>query len=226
VIGRGSLWGIRFLALVIALLLWFFVSLQRREQQSEKVIDASITYNLPTGTTLVDPVQDVRIRLRGKTSRIRSLNQFAVDVVVNVPEGARGPVEVQLSADNVVVPEDIEVASIEPNRLLLQIDREVQRSLPVKVKLMGEPAAGAVVGEVAITPDEALVSGPESRLRDLRWLTTSNVNLNGHALDFEETAVVVSPDPLVRVLRPTMVTVRVPMQPPAIGESRPREKSP
>ncbi len=224
--GRGSLWGIRFLAVAIAVLLWFFVSLQRREQQSEKVIDAAITYNLPSGATLVDPVQDVRIRLRGKTSRIRALNQFAVDVVVNVPSVARGPVEVQLSADNVVVPEDIEVASIEPNRLLLQLDREVQKTLPVKVKLMGEPAAGAVVGEVEIIPDEAEVSGPETRLRDLRWLTTSNVNLNGHALDFEETAVVVSPDPLVRVLRPTMVTVRVPMQPPAIGGPRPREKTP
>jgi hypothetical protein len=155
-------------------------------------------------------VQRVRVRLRGRTSKIRSLNPLAVDVLVTLTDSRRGLIEVTLGPDNVVLPEDVEVMSIEPNQLELRLDREVTQTLPVKFKLMGEPAAGARVQKVEVVPDRVQVSGPESRLRSLRWLTTSNVNLNGHALDFEETVAVISPDPLVKILQPTVVLVRVP----------------
>jgi YbbR domain-containing protein len=72
-----------------------------------------------------------------------------------------------------------------------------------------------VAREVQVIPDKVLVSGPESRLRAVNHLVTTAVDLDGHALDFEETAAVLSPDPLIKVLQPAVVTVRVPMQPPA-----------
>ncbi|MEO8503556.1 MAG: CdaR family protein [Acidobacteriota bacterium] len=211
---RGRLWGLRVLALLMATLLWFFGTLETREQESEKVIEASVTYSTPRGLILLDPVQRVKVRLRGRTSKVRSLNPLAVDVLVSVAESRRGTTEVSLGAENVIVPEDIEVVSIEPNQLELRMDREVVQMLPVKFKLMGEPAAGARVEQVSVFPDRVQVSGPESRLHSIQWLTTSNVNLNGHALDFEESVAVVSPDPLVKVLQPTVVTVRVPMSAP------------
>lgn len=212
---NGRLWGLRILALTMATLLWFFGTLETREQESEKVVEASVTYSTPRGLILLDPVQRVKVRLRGRTSKVRSLNPLAVDVLVSVGESRRGQVDVTLGTENVIVPEDIEVVSIEPNQLELRLDREMTRTLPVKFKLMGEPAAGARVQEVVVTPDRVQVIGPESRLRSIQWLTTSNVNLNGHALDFDETVAVVSPDPLVKVLQPTVVTVHVPMSPPS-----------
>lgn len=225
---NGRLWGLRILALTMATLLWFFGTLETREQESEKVIEASVTYSTPRGLILLDPVQRVKVRLRGRTSKVRSLNPLAVDVLVALGENRRGPVEVTLGTENVIVPEDIEVVSIEPNQLELRLDREVTQTLPVKFKLMGEPAAGARVQEVNVSPDRVQVVGPESRLRSIQWLTTSNVNLNGHALDFDETVAVISPDPLVKVLQPTVVTVHVPMSPPSSNlPLRPaREKNP
>jgi len=227
--GRARLWGLRLLALVLATLLWFFGTLETREQESEKVIEASVTYSTPRGLILLDPVQKVRVRLRGKTSKVRSLNPLAVDVLVSIGDTRRGQVDVSIGAENVIVPEDIAVVSIEPNQLELRLDREVTQTLPVKFKVMGEPAAGARVQQIEVVPDRVQVSGPEARLRSIQWLTTSNVNLNGHALDFEETVAVISPDPLVKILQPTVVTVRVPMAPPAPAIAAPhpaKEKKP
>lgn len=213
---RGARWSLRLLALALATLLWFFGTLETREQESEKVVESSVTYSTPRGLILLDPVQRVKVRLRGRTSKVRALNPLAVDVLVTIPvDTRRGQAEVTLGPDNVVVPEDVEVMSIEPNQLELRLDREVTQTLPVKYKLMGEPAAGARVQQVEVVPDRAQVSGPESRLKTLRWLTTSNVNLNGHALDFEDSAAVVSPDPLVKVVQPTVVLVRVLLAAPA-----------
>ncbi len=211
----GRQWSLRLLALALATLLWFFGTLETREQESEKVVESSVTYSTPRGLILLDPVQRVKVRLRGRTSKVRSLNPLAVDVLVTLTDSRRGQIEVTLGPDNVVVPEDVEVMSIEPNQLELRLDREVTQTLPVKFKLMGEPAAGARVLHVEVVPDRVQVSGPESRLRTLRWLTTSNVNLNGHALDFEESVAVISPDPLVKIVQPTVVAVRVSLAAPS-----------
>jgi len=224
----GRQWSLRLLALALATLLWFFGTLETREQESEKVVESSVTYSTPRGLILLDPVQRVKVRLRGRTSKVRALNPLAVDVLVTVTDNRRGQLEVTLGPDNVVLPEDVEVMSIEPNQLELRLDREVTTTLPVKFKLMGEPAAGARVQHVEVVPDRVQVSGPESRLRSLRFLTTSNVNLNGHALDFEETVAVISPDPLVKILQPTVVLVRVPLAPPSpeVPSKPSRERKP
>ncbi len=219
---RRNLWGLRLLAVAIAVLAWFFVTLQKREEVSERSIDAAVTYSPPRGFIVLDPVQRVRVQLRGRTSRVRNLNPFVVDVLVDVSRSEHGSAEVHLAPENVIVPDGIEVLSIDPNVLRVRLDREVQAMLPVQARLVGEPAAGAVVQDVDVRPSRVLVSGPESRLREIGSLSTTAVDLDGHALDFEETAAVLSPDPLIKVVQPAVVTVRVPMQPPS-PTSRSRE---
>jgi len=216
--GRGASWGpwgLRLLALALALLLWFFVAVEEREGVAEKVLEAAITYSPPNGYVLLDPVQRARVRLRGRASRIRNLNPFVVDIFLEIPAAERSAYDLQILPENVIMPEGVEVVSIEPATIRVRLDREVTGMLPVRARLVGEPAAGAVAREVQVIPDKVLVSGPESRLRAVNNLVTTAVDLDGHALDFEETAAVLSPDPLIKVLQPAVVTVRVPMQPPA-----------
>jgi hypothetical protein len=46
-------------------------------------------------------------------------------------------------------------------------------------------------------------------------LSTRPINIDGRAATFEETVPVVSPDPLIQIVQPATVTVRIPMKPPA-----------
>ena len=211
---RRNVWGLRALAGGIAILVWFFVTVQKREEVSERSIDAAVTYSPPRGFIVLDPVQRVRVQLRGRTSKIRNLNPFVVDVLVDVSRGEHVSEEVHLLPENVIGPDGVEVLSIEPNVLRVHLDREIQQMLPVRPRLVGEPAAGAVVQEIEVRPSRVLVSGPESRLREIGSLSTTAVDLDGHALDFEETAAVLSPDPLIKVVQPAVVTVRVQMKQP------------
>lgn len=221
---RTGLWPLRLLAFGLALVVWYFASVEKREQLGERLLDVSVTYNAPRGLIILDPVQAVRVRLRGSDRRMRSLSPSAVDVVVEPLAREPGAVEVHLGAENVVRPDDLEVVSIEPNSLRLQLDREGTRLVPVRPRLVGEPAAGALPQNPTATPDAVVVSGPESRLRDLAFVPTGPIALDGHALDFEETVIVLSPDPLLRIVEPSMVTVRVPMAPPELDSSAPRRR--
>lgn len=206
---RTHKWQLRLLAVAAALVLWFFVSLQDRERQSEKQIEVNITYNVPRGVILLDPVQNVSIRLRGNANEVRNLNPFAVDVLVEVRRTDRGIAEVQLGENDVLMPRGLTLISIEPNTLRLSVDREETRAVRVTARTTGEAAAGAVVEGIQIFPETVVVTGPESHLETLEELQTSPIRLDGHALDFEEAAAVVSPDPLVRILQPSVVTVRI-----------------
>jgi len=211
----ASRWGLRALAVAGALLIWFFVSVEKRERTSQKVIDASVTYNLPAGTILLDPVQSVKVRLRGPDRQLRSLSPFAVDVVVDATDlTASGLESVHLTATDVLLPDGIEVVSLEPNTLSVRLDIEVQRTLPVVPRIVGEPAGGAVPGDIRAVPETAIVRGPEGLLATLDTLTTSPVSLDGHAFSFEQRVSIVPSDPLVRVIQPGAVTVLVPMHNP------------
>lgn len=217
---RNGVRGLRIMSLAIALLLWIFVTTEKRaEVPSEKVVEAPITYNPPPNMIILNPLDRVRVRLRGPASTIRHVNPYTVDIQVELPRSATGKQEVQITEDNVLTPEGVEVVSIEPSYLELQLDREVRRLLPIQVRFTGEPAAGAVLAaQPDVQPEQVLATGPQTLVSTLDHLETSPINLDGHALDFEESALVVSPDPLIKV-QSQVVTVRVPMrQPGPVGD--------
>jgi YbbR domain-containing protein len=207
-------WGLRLLALGIALVIWFTVSLDERRRLSEKVVEASVSYNRPRGYVILDPVPSVEVRVRGTERAVRELNPFMVDAEVDLTGADEGPVTVNLGPDDVRTPSGIEVVSIRPNVLRLELDREISQRVPVEAALTGEPAGGALAEEPEVLPNQVLVTGPESLVTRLQSLKTAPISLDGRALTFEVSVPVVPPDPLVQVVQPSRVSVRVPMIPP------------
>ena len=212
---RTRLSALRMTALALAILLWLFVTLERRgERPSEKVVEATVTYNVPPGMVILDPEERVRVRLRGSERAIRRVNPYQIDVQVEVEEPREGLHEVALRTENVMMPDGLEVVSVEPNTLRLRLDEEVRRLLPVEVPLAGEPAAGArLAGPVRVSPERVLATGPSHLVSALGALRTNPINVDGHAFDFQESTLLLSPHALVQ-LQPQVVTVYVPMSQP------------
>jgi YbbR domain-containing protein len=224
--GAGK-WGLRVLALVAAFAVWFAASFAKREHQSEKVIDAGVTYNAPRGFVILDPVQSVKVRLRGPDRAIRNLAPQVVDVVVSFDRSEVGTVDIPIAFDQILRPVGISVLAVEPNSIRLRLDRELIQELPVTPRLVGEPAGGAVPLEPVSRPARVRVSGPQSILSGLAAVSTSPISLDGHALTFEQTASVISPIPLVRIIEPSFVSVEVPMGVPGTdGERAQRSENP
>jgi len=198
------------LALAIAILIKVMV--HETEQLSDRTFPVNVTYTLQPGTILTDSVEEVRVQLRGKTGEITQLNPFALQVVVAIDSGRRGTIDVNLDSSDVRTPGDFEIISISPNQLSLTVEEVMTKLLPVKVRWVDEPAAGSIPGEPEVRPSRVQVTGPASQVEPLEELTTS-VSLRGHALTFEDTVSVLSPDPQVKV-EPSRVVVFVPMNPP------------
>jgi YbbR domain-containing protein len=221
-------WGLRALALGIAIALWFSISLEDREALSERLVEAGVSYDRPRGFVILDQEPSVRVRVRGGSKQVRELNPYQVNVQVELTRPAPGTFRINLGPENVLLPEGLEVVSIEPNLIKVDLEAEVTKRLPVVPQFTGEPAAGAVVEEPLVFPNLVLVSGPDSLVRRTESLETVPISLEGHALTFDVEVPVVPPDPLVRIVQPTRVTVRIPMRQPGQdnGPAADQEKKP
>ena len=218
---RRSLWGLRFLALGLAVLAWFLATGQRRESRTETTfVEPFINYTTGESMMLLQSPEKVRIGLRGTSSQIQALNPFQINVGVDLRDAETGAREVTLSQRHVIRPEGLEVDSIEPQSFVVELDRVVQEIRRVEPNLVGEPAAGAKVLDAEVVPPQVLISGPESLVGELQTLLTSPVSLDGHALDFDERAQVVSPDAKIQIVQPVVVTVRVSLEVPNVGADR------
>jgi len=220
---RARLGALRMTAVGLAVLLGLWVTVERRpERPAENIVDATVADNPPPGMVILDPQGTVRVRLRGSERAIRRVNPFQIDVQVVVRADREGPLEVQLSPEDVMMPEGLEVVSIEPTVLRLHVDQEVRRLLPVDVPLVGEPAAGSqLAGRPRVTPPEVLVIGPRKVVSALSSVRANPISLDGHAFDFQESTLLVSADPLLQ-LQTQVVSVTIPMQQPRpVAETTP-----
>lgn len=206
-------WGLRLLALGIAVGVWFNASVEDRLVSSEKLVEANVSYNRPRGFVVLDPVGSVNVRLIGSKRAIRQVNPYMVDVQVDLTQRQAGPVTVNLNRENVLAPEGLEVLSIEPNTIQVEIEQEVSQRLPVVPDIIGKPPAGIVFDEPEVFPNQVLVTGPESQVARVQSLSTAPIDVTGHASTFEETVAVVPPNPLIQIVQPSKVSVRVPVQP-------------
>jgi YbbR domain-containing protein len=206
-------WGLRLLALGIALGIWFNASVEDRLVFSDKVVEAGIAYNRPRGFVITTPAQNVNVRLTGSKKAIRRLSPYMVQVQVELSQRQEGLATISLGPDNVLVPEGLEVASIEPNTIQVDLEREVTQRIQVVPQLMGRPAAGTAAGEPEVFPNQVLVTGPAPLLARTESISTQPIRLDGHATPFEELVTVLPPDPLIQVIQPLKVTVKVPIKP-------------
>lgn len=208
----GQIWGLRLLALAMSVALWLAISVEDRESRTQRAVTASVTYNSPPELVLIEPVQEVQVVLSGPANQIRELDPRQVSVRVDLADTEPGRHSLSLGSGDVSLPANLRVESVTPNQITVEVDRRTDKQLRIEPVFTGEPAAGAVLGQVTMVPAELVVEGPASRLARLDHLVTQPIDLDGHALSFEETVGVVSPDPLIQIQQPARVKVRVPLK--------------
>lgn len=212
-------WGLRLLALGIAVGIWFNASVEDRLVSSEKVVEANVSYNRPRGFIIINQLRTVNVRLLGSQRAIRQLSPYQVDVQVQLSPRQEGTTTISLDPDDVLAPEGLEVVSIEPSSIQVVLEQEITERVPVVPRIEGEPAGKAKAGEPEVFPNQVLVTGPRSMVTRLDSLTTDLIRLDGHSATFEVQVPVPSPDPMIQIVQPSQVTVRIPIQTPAEAQA-------
>lgn len=216
--------GTKLLALTIALVVWFVFSAQRRERISERSYRIPLSVvNVPAQTLIATPLPPaVEVRLRGPFTALRQLEPEKLEAVIDLLDAPRGEKIYRLTPEDINVPQEVEVIAISPPEVRMVLDATAEKTLPVTVRVAGEPAAGYAVEDLQAEPHLARVVGPASALARMRTVSTEPVSLTEHDATFSRPANVLVDAPGVRVREGQLVTVIVRIAPIARPTQTPR----
>jgi YbbR domain-containing protein len=203
--------GYKLLAVLLALMLWYYVTDQR-----DPIINRSFQCpveprGLASEQVLVSSFPDVSVTVKGSKSLMQKISKDEIRVFVNIPQQDVGdlilPVEVE-------VPLGIQVISTDPERIRVNLDYYSEKSVPVKVMVQGELDAGFTFKPPVVTPDKVTVRGP-SRLLAKVSQVSGVLKLNGGRSDIQQKVLVKAPKDVGSnvEIRPNFVQVQLSVVP-------------
>lgn len=201
--------GTLLLAVVLACLVWYTQARERRERISERQLETAVTFvNVPPDMVITSEVpRTLLLRVQGPLSRLRQLDPSATGVVVDLRGAVEGQRDYAVEDNDVSVPPGVKVLAVSPSQIPLRLERIIHRRLPVKPRVIGEPAPGYVTGAVMAEPATVMVSGPRLQLESLQGVGTEPLNIEGAEGPVEGVMAVRSPNPLVHIEEPVAVRV-------------------
>jgi YbbR domain-containing protein len=205
-------------ALIAAFLLWYALAAQRSENISVRRVQARLTLvNMNRDLVLMSNVPDtVSLQLRGPLTR--ALNSTTPpEVLLDLSDARPGLNSYPINASDIPLPAEVEVVSVDPPAITLEMERQETRVVPVKPTISGTPAPGFVVGEVRVVPAQFTVQGPESLLMALDHVATGAISIDDATGPVEAMVEPLLPDPLLRAigLGPIQVVVEIGPEAPA-----------
>ena len=152
---------LKFAALGLGTLLWITIS----GQQVERSIVVQLQFrNIPASLEMTgDTPHTIDVRLRGASGQFSQLAPSDVVATVDLTDTKPGPRIFPLTVDHVSVPLGIEVKSVEPATIRLNLERSSSVEVAVSPTIDGDPAPGYEIGEIVSDPKTVWVVGPESR---------------------------------------------------------------
>jgi YbbR domain-containing protein len=182
----------------LATLLWLVIA---GEKTSEMGLSIPLELkNFPKDLELTgDAVNAVEVRLRASPSIIQSLGPGDVSAHVDLTGVQEGEHIVNLTSDSIRIPFGVQVVRINPATLTLNLERTVQKTVPVRPRVLGRPAPGHEVAEVTSNPAEVSVTGPKSRVQEVEGAFTEPVSVESAEATVVENVNLGLDDPLLRI---------------------------
>jgi hypothetical protein len=220
--------GLKTASLVLAVAMWWVVSAPRREPPAERIFAADISVvGLSREFIITGEVRDdINVRLRGRRSELDTLSSRNLEATVDLRWVQRpGEAMITVRPQHLNVPKEIEVVSIDPNKLRFRVEVLRQRAVTIRPFLVGEVPGGYIVGEASASPDRALVSGPSSQILAMTEVGTERIIMTGRTGTFVQSVAVVSDSPQVRIIAPLTTQITVPVLA-TIGPNQPTTTQP
>lgn len=196
--------GLRALALAIAIGLWLFVNAGQRS--AIEPLRVPISYrSLPAGMVIVSrPPDFVEIQVTGPRTLLSLLDSDRLTVRLDLSGVAPGQASFKITPSMFKVPHQTTITSVSPSEVVLDIDRVIQRELPVHVDVTGTPATGYQVAGAQAKPPLVTVIGPSRYLRQVNQIDTEPFDVRGLAADTERRVDLENPNATL-----ALATVRV-----------------
>jgi hypothetical protein len=194
--------GLRAIALLLAIGLWFFVNAGQRGALAPMRVPISYRA-LPVGLVIVNQRPEfVQIEVRGPRTLLSLLNPDRMVLRLDLSGVSMGQAVFKIGPEMFNVPRQTDVTRISPSQIVLDIDRIIDHQVPIHVNVQGQAAAGYRIASAKANPFAATVRGPSRFVFHTDGVQTSPVEVNGAKGDIAQPVSLLPPSDRVTVLGP------------------------
>jgi YbbR domain-containing protein len=169
--------GLKLLALLLALAAWFAVG---SEERTETTLQMALELtNVPKHLMVTnETLSQIEVRVQGPRSVIRELTTEKLHKQIDLSKVKSGTHTELLTPSALNFPRGVTVTRIRPSALSIELDQAQIRPIEVQPVIKGSPAAGFEIGEVVVSPKEALLRGPKREIENLKFINTIPIDIN------------------------------------------------
>lgn len=177
--------GLKVLAVVLAVSMWFFITYRG---QAEMSLDVPIGFkNVPRGLEILkQSVRNVTLTMRGHERLLKSLRPVDIGVTIDLSNAKKGEATFFFDKDNVVAPRTLDILRIEPTYVKVTLDESIEKVVPVKPAIIGTPEKGYRVTTVEVKPSTVRVEGAKTELARVAVLRTEPIDITGLDSDIRQ----------------------------------------
>lgn len=176
-IGGGKRLLGKVLCALLALVLWVYVSYDKRPETSKVFANIPVTLSgieVLEGRNLTVLSNDmyVKVKLSGSRNILSKVSKKDIKAIVNLSDittvGEQNPIVTVVGIPDALSVEEKKIVS---GKLL--IDNLVKKNLDLNIEVTGKMDDSVVEGEKTVSPTQVTIRGPESTLADVTAWTTS-----------------------------------------------------
>jgi len=203
--------GLKILSLLLAVIAWYAI----KEAISFETIvtDVPIRIIADEGWAVLDRSSETAdVVFRGSQEDVLQLRREYIEIVVDVRGRRAGTLHVDLGPADVKAPAGVKAVYVRPQSLVLTLDREFQKHVPVQANLQGKPPEGYVLESASCEPPTVTISGPKQQVARIEAVRTAPIDMEGRLRSFQVRVPVVIPrGSWIARVDPQRVLVRVQM---------------
>jgi YbbR domain-containing protein len=166
------------ISFVVSIFLWFYV-LNSEPLEIEKEI--TLVLIPPTGKAVnVTVPNKVKVKILGSRAFVQKLNFNEEKIVVDLKNYPKNKDAFAVTFDSTMLtlPFGVKVLDISPKQLMVSLDREIKKYVPVRVKLIGNIGKDLKLVQKDFSPKKIFITGPHDVIKSVGKLSTTPVDLS------------------------------------------------
>lgn len=171
-------WVLKLFSFFFALILWYFVV-------GEDKVDMTVSIpveivNLPQNLIISNQFKNqLEITVNGPRGLIRRITDRHISRSVDLSEATPGTIVVKNTPDTIPLPSGVRLLRIKPTDIILQMDRLIEKNIPINAITTGKPEKGFELLAVKLEPPLLSVTGPQRILEKEKRFSTLPIEIEG-----------------------------------------------
>ena len=110
---------------------------------------------------------------------------------------------------DIKIPKGVEIVKVNPSSILVHLETVASKLVPVRVKIVGEPASGFKVKGISVEPDSTAIFGTSGQLKDMNEIYTDSMDISGIKADKTSMLAIQLADTELKKAEPDIVKAKV-----------------